>query len=191
MPDDADTVRVRRVLFSTPPPRSRQKVFRRTRPLPTTDEYVGYMHAEIGLKVLARTRRERVRRVPNDTPRGPPTEYRSAVTHWVLPQYSATLAPPRARGRVRRVPYDTPWLRYSRPLRDSDPKRGTFENCEYRTILRRDGRLHDFEYLEYRAILRQRAQQPENNAQKNRVQRYPVRRPYSASTAPTRRRPHV
>ena len=33
-------------------------------------------------------------------------------------------------------------------------------------MLRRDGRLHDFEYLEYRAILRQRAQQPENNAQK-------------------------
>ena len=71
-----------------------------------------------------------------------------------------------ARGRVRRVPYDTPWLRYSRPLRDSDPKKGTFENCEYRTILRRDGRLHDFEYLEHRAILRQRAQQPENKAQK-------------------------
>jgi|TARA_B110000971_G_scaffold208107_1_gene232954 hypothetical protein len=33
-----------------------KKVLRRTRPRPSTDEYVGYTQAEIGLKVLDGTR---------------------------------------------------------------------------------------------------------------------------------------
>jgi hypothetical protein len=63
-------------------------------------------------------------------------------------------------------------------LRGSDPKKGIFEYDEYRTVLRRDGRLHDFEYDEYRTVLGERDQKASTSAF-SRVQRYPVKRPYS------------
>ena len=63
-------------------------------------------------------------------------------------------------------------------LRGSDPKKGIFEYDEYRAVLRRDGRLHDFEYDEYRTVLGERDQKASTSAF-SRVQRYPVKRPYS------------
>ena len=63
-------------------------------------------------------------------------------------------------------------------LRGSDPKKGIFEYDEYRTVLRRDGRLRDFEYDEYRTVLGERDQKASTSAF-SRVQRYPVKRPYS------------
>lgn len=64
-------------------------------------------------------------------------------------------------------------------LRGSDPKKGISEHDEYRTVLRPDGRLHDFENDEYRTVLGQRDQKPSTSAF-SRVQRYPVKRPYSS-----------
>ena len=43
------------------------------------------------------------------------------------------------------------WFRLAR----SYPKKGIFENGEYRTVLGRHGRLHDFENGEYRTVLGQ------------------------------------
>ena len=57
-------------------------------------------------------------------------------------------------------------------------RRRAREYDEYRTVLRRDGRLHDFEYDEYRTVLGERDQKASTSAF-SRVQRYPVKRPYS------------
>ena len=83
---------------------------------------------------------ERVRRVPYGTPHGLQTEYRRAVTHGVLPRYSAVLP---MRRRAREYDEYRTVLRGSGTrggLRGSDPKKGIFEYDEYRTVLRRDGR---------------------------------------------------
>ena len=134
---------------------------------------------------------ERVRRVPYGTPHGLQTEYRRAVTHGVLPRYSAVLP---MRRRAREYDEYRTVLRGSGTrggLRGSDPKKGIFEYDEYRTVLRRDGRLHDFEYDEYRTVLGERDQKVSTQAPFHEYSATRSNAHTRSSTAATRRRPHV
>ena len=95
-------------------------------------------------------------RVPYGTPNAPQTEYRRAESHRILARYSPVLASRRHASENGK--YCTVLQASGTCLRlaGQDPKKGIFENGEYRTVLGRHGRLHDFENGQYRTVLGQR-----------------------------------
>ena len=133
---------------------------------------------------------ERVRRVPYGTPHGLQTEYRRAVTHGVLPRYSAVLP---MRRRAREYDEYRTVLRGSGTrggLRGSDPKRAFSSTT---STVRYSAATGDCTISSTTSTVRYSAR-----GTKKRVQapfhEYSATRSNAhtrSSTAATRRRPHV